>query len=741
MLMTRGLGNPKVNRQFLIYALCIIVALLLLVLLLEMSFENIQRQNIVQETLNSLARTELTIAENTKNLQYLALQIYFDPALRPLSVGKTASSADEIMRCINQLHAYLATFPYLHSVYFYNKIDGVFYTTDAVGVFAADTFFDTAIRGMVEDITSYRARPLVPRMIPSMYSTGQALVYTAFCYDQSAVQLKKHNVVLINVHADYITQHLYRQDQGSARKTFIVDAEGRLVAGLANHALQSDLSEEPTVGAVMRALHSGSLSEGSLILSGEAGKQFVVYRQIQNEGWVMIRSVAYDELFGPIVAIRSYSLLIGFFALMVCAGISAFTSLRVMRPVENMVKSLDRLESEKAAHVQDLQQQYLRLLLHSDMHQRHEEVAMRLTWLEVDIDLDSKYRLFVFLLDNLFGNTDFAAVKRELQLALQSEYGLAEQGISAVRIDAEQDQVVLAVHAAHSSLLAENQYASLRRVKARVAEKTGETVSVLISREAAPPLQLAQVYAETNAMQDMRFLLGTDCLIDVGALPAPAEEYVFPVKEEGCLLAALRQGDSNSALSSYDAIVLDALQTHSVTIVQAALHRLSASIAELWTGAQMDEPNANLWRSLQVCRTVDQVNRLFHHTIRAIAKALRSGLSDRQDAMVAEAVGIIRQKYGDHNLDVTYLADAVRLSPVYFGKLFKRITGETVTAYVQRVRLERAEELLQSSALSINQIADETGFSSISYFSTVFRKKHGVAPNEYRRRHSFVDNH
>lgn len=56
----------------------------------------------------------------------------------------------------------------------------------------------------------------------------------------------------------------------------------------------------------------------------------------------------------------------------------------------------------------------------------------------------------------------------------------------------------------------------------------------------------------------------------------------------------------------------------------------------------------------------------------------------------------------------------------------------TVTDYINRIRVNRATGLLRKTSLSIQQVAEQCGFSDGNYFSRIFRKFENVTPNEYR---------
>jgi len=73
------------------------------------------------------------------------------------------------------------------------------------------------------------------------------------------------------------------------------------------------------------------------------------------------------------------------------------------------------------------------------------------------------------------------------------------------------------------------------------------------------------------------------------------------------------------------------------------------------------------------------------------------------------------------------------LNPNYLSTLFHEKTGETVTQYLTRIRIDAAVYLLQNSELNIAQIAEKTGFRSESTFYQQFRKRMGTSPKVIRQ--------
>lgn len=90
----------------------------------------------------------------------------------------------------------------------------------------------------------------------------------------------------------------------------------------------------------------------------------------------------------------------------------------------------------------------------------------------------------------------------------------------------------------------------------------------------------------------------------------------------------------------------------------------------------------------------------------------------------------IEESYKDSNL--TLLAKELD-QPVYLlSRLIKRNTGYTYKELLQKKRFQKAVELLETTALSVNDIISAVGYDNTSYFHRVFREKYNMSPRQYR---------
>ncbi|GAB3716041.1 AraC family transcriptional regulator [Spirosoma flavus] len=147
-------------------------------------------------------------------------------------------------------------------------------------------------------------------------------------------------------------------------------------------------------------------------------------------------------------------------------------------------------------------------------------------------------------------------------------------------------------------------------------------------------------------------------------------------------------------------------------------------------------------------RTVDQVKAAsvgYHQQIAGITMQIVGLLNtiskfkdydnDPVGRLIAKAEFILQESY-ETQVDVEELASQLPMGYSAFRKAFKRITGVSPNQYHLNLRLSRARDLLINTNLNISEIANQTGFESVYYFSKLFKKKNVLSPVAFRKQDS-----
>jgi YesN/AraC family two-component response regulator len=98
---------------------------------------------------------------------------------------------------------------------------------------------------------------------------------------------------------------------------------------------------------------------------------------------------------------------------------------------------------------------------------------------------------------------------------------------------------------------------------------------------------------------------------------------------------------------------------------------------------------------------------------------------------VAKAMSFIEENYGTIT-GLNEVAKLLFLSPEHLSRLFKVETGQNFISYLNHYRLMKAKQLLEQTDMKVHQIAEKVGYSSLSYFSKLFKESFGINPFRYR---------
>lgn len=103
----------------------------------------------------------------------------------------------------------------------------------------------------------------------------------------------------------------------------------------------------------------------------------------------------------------------------------------------------------------------------------------------------------------------------------------------------------------------------------------------------------------------------------------------------------------------------------------------------------------------------------------------------RNQQIVAFVVDYISDNFKS-KISISDLAQMVYLSPDHLGRIFRDLTGSTISDTIQKTRIKHVCHLLTSTDKSVVDIANSCGFDDMKFFYKVFKKHVGVLPNHYR---------
>lgn len=120
------------------------------------------------------------------------------------------------------------------------------------------------------------------------------------------------------------------------------------------------------------------------------------------------------------------------------------------------------------------------------------------------------------------------------------------------------------------------------------------------------------------------------------------------------------------------------------------------------------------------------VYEIFSEIVRDVGFATNS-----KDNRIIESAEYMRQNFWNPELSIEEITKKTCVSPAYYRREFRRIYCTSPKDYLDTLRIQYAKSLLETDYLSQKEISARCGFSDVSYFRTVFKRKIGKSIKEY----------
>ena len=213
-------------------------------------------------------------------------------------------------------------------------------------------------------------------------------------------------------------------------------------------------------------------------------------------------------------------------------------------------------------------------------------------------------------------------------------------------------------------------------------------------------------------------------VIPPGVLHRGFHDVRRPVRLSGIMFDPLRKGAAkHTPFTDSDLLWLNSQFVASVRQVRRMSSELRTQVKSIPADfSNLDLSSTSFVASLRL--TVCSI-------LLEAAKQLGSAPTFEPKQAVQSTIGFMESHLAETN-SIEKVAEAVHCSRAKLFEIFKDATGMTPNDYWQRLRIDRAQQLLTGSNKSITEIAMDCGFSTSQYFSSVFRKYSGVSPTHYR---------
>lgn len=260
-------------------------------------------------------------------------------------------------------------------------------------------------------------------------------------------------------------------------------------------------------------------------------------------------------------------------------------------------------------------------------------------------------------------------------------------------------------------------------------------ITVTIGISSTLPQVSEELYKQARAALDLRFIKGNHNVFYAKDV-SMSSRIDIPIEQLSLLSKAIELSDfknvevillellSNKKLK--DASLLDFRLIY-MEIIRTLMRLCSQQQLELPDSIDFDFMNMDLVQHFD--RTEDLVQYLLTTIVTLVKPEHRLPMDC--SAIIQNIRGYMQANYSD-NLTVKELSRKFAINSNYLSTLYKAEAGITFVKELTGIRMEKAQQLLQLTGMSIAQIALSVGFEDVHYFHRKFKQMYGITPLEYR---------
>ncbi|WP_053375102.1 helix-turn-helix domain-containing protein [Paenibacillus sp. FJAT-27812] len=678
----------------------------------------------------------------------------FSNELSPVDSMKVASKLNDVVNANK----------YINSVYLYNGEKERFIHTIRRDV--SIQTIDKEAPALIE------VRKQMQKMI--FLPHKQSYVYESKAYDNNILSLiftysggNNGYAIFINLELNAILDLFNKMGNSAYSNFIIVDKSGlNIINGSKPDLFLHDTSDQDYIDKVIHAAAKSDHFIGSV--DGE--KSLVTYVYNDKLEWYLINTTSYSYLAKDNLQVLQNIILISVIILVLSIAATVLLTNKIYTPFGRVVKMIkfshpavpaednyDDVEYvsdvfkgliQKVTTLEDsavkdrnrLRAAFLRDWLNGEGRMDEAELALNFSKLNVQIR-PNDLRVLLLVME---GQTESAELEEE-QPDLRMNFVADAMVELALRIFTEHGELEKIDTGSHSFVFILNDFDG-SNVEAKIGEFVYQVEKLMSFRlkigvgiRASSMQELSKSYETAKEALNYMFVVSDENVYDYENIQAQIRKQAhYPVKLEQTLINQLKLNDRRASEETVEALFGE-LKHYAIKDSYATLKQLGSSIDHEFNDIVDFAPLCKRYEQQSLARVIEgliyfeRLHRFFLELVDYIIQDLKSNRYRDSKEIVKNACEYIQQQYRKGDLSADAVAAALNISVPYFSKLFNENMRMTFSAYVTNLRLSEAESLLLHTPLRIKEISENIGFLNSTYFITVFKKKHGVSPNQYRQ--------
>ena len=270
-----------------------------------------------------------------------------------------------------------------------------------------------------------------------------------------------------------------------------------------------------------------------------------------------------------------------------------------------------------------------------------------------------------------------------------------------------------------------------------INKEFGGYISVCIGQEKLGFTEFEHQIEEIRSKMCLRHLAGANGIIDLNENEGEWHMVIALAGDYKKLAAALYTADEKNMIHEREKM-FEGFRHHDMKA-----NRLHAYAAILAVASWFDSNNINFSNVFgQYSSYLEKVERIkdvkvlklwLTNYFAWIIDYSAAKLDLSQTDIMIKAKRYMTDNYENADMSLRMVAEHIELNEKYFTNRFTKETGETFSAYLAELRMQKARKLLKTTSFKVYEIANMVGYRNVEHFNRMFRKLNGMTPMQYRK--------
>lgn len=677
----------------------------------------------------------------------------------------------DIDKIIKKLNQQTMSNPLIRSIYIYNlKSDKVMFhhTVLGGGALSPAEFYDQDVISMLDNpgkikIMRYFARNTQFTYKDTNYTENLVtLIFTFKIPDK-----KPEQALIINMDQNKLQQILTSGKVGELNQVFIIDKEGHMITHSDPEMLNKYIMNLDYIQKILQTDSQSGFFEYKI----NNEDSLVSYVKADSFQWVFVGIGTYSQLLSSANSIQKTILIITFTFIFMGVLIATFFATIIYGPIRTLLQDIKERYYKDSG--QDDEFKYLKNIFHeliesvdrykADAKQLQNEkkkaFLQKLVKGEFDntmfslsklneygIDFSYQYYVIVILkidaYDIIFRRKwsndpsllKFALLNVSCEILSEQQY--------AEGVDIGDDYVVLILNVKNNNSDQTNSIIdNIRRLQKSLKDYLHCTVTAGIGSYVRDLSQLNFSYNKALSAVKHRIIFGHSSVIPFTMIEDRIRTpHEYPIQLERNIINSIRQNNIK-ALKSHIEEFFGTIITFSADEILMFIIQLMTAIVKITHQLKFNNFDSRKYDFKTVIgksesfETITELKTYVISLCSEIIKISKEDLNYEKMVIINRIKEYIHNHYTEQNISTDSISDMIGFSCNYTRTLFKKLTGISITEYINQCRMMKAKNLLRETDLTVKKISELVGYPDESkYFYVVFKKYFGITPDEYRTR-------